>query len=247
MRRPGDLFVITVNKTTSQVVWSDAHYSTDPAFFRETKGGVFVCNEYRGDIYTQSRSLLMMMPELKERIRWLIPNFRQKSEISGIEEALKIETEHLPKSLVGQTRAAKLTRTGGYDGRPYFIRTGSNSGYAAISLAANMAPKEIVLCGYDMQKDADGRTHYHHGGHENNNNTARAVVSDDVLYGWSRQLAFHAEETAQRRNIEIVNASPASRVDCFTRVDLCEYLLGIDREELFEGNANESRREASIA
>lgn len=79
----------------------------------------------------------------------------------------------------------------------------SNSGVDAIYLAVEMGFKRVLLLGYDCSVQ---RGSHWHGDHEKTKNPNPSIVS-----GWHRQFALAAD----RLDIEIINCSRESALECF--------------------------------
>ena len=92
------------------------------------------------------------------------------------------------------------------------VKTGGNSGYQAINLAYLLGFKKIILLGYDMKITA-GRVHWH-GNHEKLNNP-----NDNVIKNWISNYKDLAALLAAR-NIQVINASRDTALDCFIQVEL---------------------------
>ncbi len=86
---------------------------------------------------------------------------------------------------------------------------GRNSGAGAIALAAHFGARRIILLGYDAQK-TNGQAHWH-GNHPRNLGNAGTANK------WPAQFADMAKRL---RGVEIVNASRATAITCWPRVDL---------------------------
>jgi hypothetical protein len=109
----------------------------------------------------------------------------------------------------------RLRNTGNYgiDHEPTGLRTGRNSGYAAINLAVHYGAARIVLLGYDMQP-RHGQTHFF-GEHPQRSPSPYA----------SFRAAFdHLVKPLAKLGIVTVNASRESLLTCFPRVDLRDAL-----------------------
>lgn len=91
---------------------------------------------------------------------------------------------------------------------------GGNSGAGAISLAAHLGARRIVLLGYDCQHAPDGRRHWH-GDHPKQLRNAGAVER------WPEQFRAVRDRLS---GVEIINASRASALDMFPRADLEDVL-----------------------
>ena len=92
----------------------------------------------------------------------------------------------------------------------------SNSGAAAISLAAHFGVRQILLLGMDMNM----QQHSHwHGSHDPKARMARKPAFKRHLLGFP-QIA----EDAKRLGIEIVNVNPDSAIDVFPKANLKDVL-----------------------
>jgi len=112
---------------------------------------------------------------------------------------------------------------------PSSIGWNSNSGAAAISVAANAGAKRILLLGFDMCKDAGNRKHWHNEytvfgrqqipvrGHR----TARVapLPFERHLKGFPT-----IARDAKARGIEIINVCPTSAITVFPKCDLKDVL-----------------------
>ena len=104
---------------------------------------------------------------------------------------------------------------------PTTVAWNSNSGAAAISLAAHFGVRRIVLLGFDMALDSSNVSHWH-GSHQPGVVTRR----QKRLPPFTRHLKGFADiaADAKARGIEILNCSPISTVTEFPKVDLKELL-----------------------
>lgn len=108
----------------------------------------------------------------------------------------------------------------GISPRPGFVSWNENSGAAAISLAAHTGAKRIVLVGFDMNTDSSGFQHWH----------GLYRGPDDKLP--ARRLPFHKHlegfpqiaKDAREMGIEIINASPESKINQFQKTSVKELL-----------------------
>lgn len=109
----------------------------------------------------------------------------------------------------------RITGTKGLDTRPGHVRSGNNSGYAAINLAVHEGAKRIVLLGYDMayQSNEQGGTHWHDGYPTGPGRVEKMLPFFDSLVEPLREL-----------DIEVINANPDSAIQCFPKCALEEAL-----------------------
>jgi hypothetical protein len=99
----------------------------------------------------------------------------------------------------------------------------SNSGAAAISVAANMGATKIILVGFDMKLDESNRQHWHaeYG-------TAKRENMDSRKLPFSRHLAGFAQiaKDAKVRGIIIINACPDSEIKELPKMSVKDILKG---------------------
>lgn len=107
----------------------------------------------------------------------------------------------------------ELSGPTGYDERLGWIRYGSNSGYAAIHLAAQLGATKIVLVGFDM-RTVNGKSHWF-GEHDRLINRRRGSPYTE----WFPAFAELGEQLAPR-GVEILNATPGSALECFPPIRL---------------------------
>lgn len=108
----------------------------------------------------------------------------------------------------------RFTGLSGYDPEPGCIRSGNNSGFAALHAAVKLGARKIVLLGYDF--DAPGpETHWHSGYGQHGGALWNRVLQTKMLpYFESLVPAFH------ERGVQIRVANPASRLVCWPRCSL---------------------------
>jgi hypothetical protein len=106
---------------------------------------------------------------------------------------------------------------GGIATRPNTIREGGNSGFQALGLALLFGAARVILLGYDMGADARRRLHWHADHGDGLANPHKGKFAE-----WCRNF----DKLAAQTSVPIVNASRASALGCFPRVDLDEALGG---------------------
>ncbi len=97
----------------------------------------------------------------------------------------------------------------GFDADPSCLRTGNNSGYQAVHLAAHAGAARILLLGFDMRP---GHWHAEHAAPLGTTNAA-------TYERWTKRFESLATELANR-NIDVVNCTPGSALACFRRSTL---------------------------
>jgi len=110
--------------------------------------------------------------------------------------------------------AKDKTHKHGLSSVPYKVSWNGNSGAAAISLAAHLGVKRIILLGFDM--NMDGKFSHWHGSHGKKN---RTPPFRRHLQGFP-----NIAEDAKRMKIEILNANKNSAITSFPKVTLEEVL-----------------------
>jgi hypothetical protein len=90
------------------------------------------------------------------------------------------------------------------------IKPHGNSGAGAIALAARFGAKRIILVGYDCQHTG-GKKHWH-GDHPRNLGNAGSIER------WPAKFAAMAKELP--RDVEVINCSRETALDCFPRAAL---------------------------
>lgn len=113
---------------------------------------------------------------------------------------------------VGQFKGvSQLKNTGrvGFDPDPQNLRTGGNSGYQAVHLAAHTGAARILLLGFDM---SSGHWHATH-------QSPLRQTHPDTYGVWIKNFETLAV-ALKARNIEVLNCSKASSLQCFPMADL---------------------------
>lgn len=96
------------------------------------------------------------------------------------------------------------------------VHFGGNSGYQAINLAYLMGAKRIILLGFDC-KPVDGKDHWF-GQHPN------GLVQIQPYQLWMNHFPSLAQDL-KNRNIEVINCSPDSAIQCFKKMSIDDVLL----------------------
>lgn len=144
------------------------------------------------------------------------------------DEAEKFEGLRVSISQAGEAKLVlpfevNILRNGGqhgYDDRPDHIRTGCNSGYQAVQLAAKFGAKRVLLVGFDMR--ASGRYQHWFGEHKWRANHRSPYCT--FLHMFNASAKVYAE-----RGVEILNCTPGSALRCFDMADLNEVIDGMQK------------------
>lgn len=92
----------------------------------------------------------------------------------------------------------------GFDPDPSALRTGGNSGYQALHIAAHAGAARVLLCGYNM-----GGEHWH-GPHPQ----GLRATAQEVYARWLERFDSLAPILA-KRGVDVVNVTPNSALKCF--------------------------------
>jgi hypothetical protein len=128
---------------------------------------------------------------------WWICNSRDALQFKG----LKVSVSETPFQ---EVLRLKNSGHGGFDDNPAALRTGGNSGYQAVHLAAHAGAKRILLCGMDMHGK---RWHGNHPQPLRN-------PGESVFPRWLRWFQLLAPEL-EKRGIECINCTPGSALRIF--------------------------------
>ena len=110
----------------------------------------------------------------------------------------------------------------GISSNPKKVSWNSNSGAAAISIAAHAGANRIILLGFDMKLNAAEDKHWHTlYGHPDKKDERRKRKMP-----FRRHLLGFPEiaKDAKRMGIEIINACPDSAIECFRKATVKELL-----------------------
>lgn len=110
----------------------------------------------------------------------------------------------------------KNSGTQGFDPDPGAIRTGGNSGYQAVHIAAHAGVRRILLCGFDMKGKHWHPDHPH----------PLRETQEACFLRWRRHFVDLGDEL-RRRGVEVWNCTPDSALDCFDRVPLEDALARV--------------------
>jgi len=120
------------------------------------------------------------------------------------------------KVSVGRVKGVLQLRnsgTVGFDKDPGALRTGGNSGYQAVHLAAHTGASKILLCGFDM-----GGQHWH----PEHQSPLRTTPQERYPVWIDRFNQLGA--ALKGLGIEVINCTPGSRITAFPMGNLLEHL-----------------------
>jgi hypothetical protein len=104
----------------------------------------------------------------------------------------------------------------GFDPNPHCIRTGSNSGYQGVHIAAQAGAARILLCGFDMSAAKGAHWFGPHG--DGLVNTTPETYARFIRRFDELKVALDA------RGVECLNCTPGSALKCFPFADLADIL-----------------------
>lgn len=132
--------------------------------------------------------------------------------------AWKFSIDPAAREYRSDVRLLNYTSGDGVDLRPWSIRSGGHSGYAAINLAVHCGARSIVLLGYDLLPAAADAQQHHSvlvGEHPDRSHPHYAVRTTIYNTLW---------RTLHDLGISIVNASRVTAIPTIPRVTLDEAL-----------------------
>jgi hypothetical protein len=114
----------------------------------------------------------------------------------------------------------------GISSNPGMVSWNTNSGSAAISIAANAGAKRIVLLGFDMSLDSNGFSHWHSEYKNSPRNSGIPPKPNPKDSPFHKHITgFHQIAIdAKLRGIEILNASPESVITELRKVNVKDIL-----------------------
>jgi len=119
--------------------------------------------------------------------------------------------------------AKDTKRIRGISPNPKMVSWNGNSGAAAISVAANMGAKRIVLVGFDMKLNETNNQHWHNlYGRLNAPRNPRKPFQ--LPFNRHLQGFPQIDKDAKSRGIEIINASPDSAIKEFPKFNVKDLL-----------------------
>ena len=105
----------------------------------------------------------------------------------------------------------RFTGLKGIDIKPGCLRTGNNSGYAAINLAIHLGAKFIMLLGYDM--DYTDGTHWHEGYPTRSGKIKKMLPWFDSM-----------KHDLEYLGVQVFNCNKESKIETFSKVNI-DYAL----------------------
>lgn len=126
---------------------------------------------------------------------------------------LKVTCSDNPFSAVLMLR---ITGNDGYDPTPGTIRTGGNSAYQALHIAAQAGAKRILLCGVDL--------HARNGSHHHGDHPSRLRNTSDSSFRNMIRRFRSLVDPMRALGVEVLNCSEDSDLDAFRKVPIEEAL-----------------------
>jgi len=109
----------------------------------------------------------------------------------------------------------------GFDDSPFHVRSGGNSGYSAIHIAAHAGASRILLFGYDAHSGPDGEQHWH-GRHPEPLRNA----GDGIYERWLEWYVPFAAEL-NKRGVAVLNCTPNSALRVWPCMSFEEALCNV--------------------
>lgn len=133
-----------------------------------------------------------------------VPNFK----------GLKFSIESRDTTTRSDWTVLKNTGFLGLETEPKALRTGFNGGYQALGLAYHMGAKRVILLGFDMKGDANGRCHWHPPHPD-----GRVSPYDKFIEAFDSIV-----QPLKDAGVEVINCTPNSALKCFPYQSLQETL-----------------------
>ena len=106
----------------------------------------------------------------------------------------------------------------GLSKEPDTLNNGRNSGYQCMNLAYLLGCPRIILCGFDMRPDKNGKTHCH----APHKIETPLYVYDNIIRGaFFESIAYELV----KEGVEVINTSIDSAIHCFKKMPLEEIIL----------------------
>lgn len=196
-RAADEVRVIAINDAYLRAPWADVCYAADSKWHTWHGAGV------------AKPKLGLTAAEVRER--WA--SFRgQKCGIDTAEPYLPDNVHMLrvaPHDIRGLSTDPLVLATGRHDGYA------GHGGFQALNLATLSATKRILLVGFDGRPDGRGATHWH-GEH--------AVPTPADVWPHIQRSFSCAENQLVAAGVRVINCSPKTAIDTFTKVDLADAL-----------------------
>lgn len=154
--------------------------------------------------------------------RWW-PHYKGVPSFTGLKFGVGSGTGINPKANAfhGLPEIQVLRNTGflGIETDPTGLRTGNNSGYAAINLAVHFGASRILLLGYTMS--------HAHGAHFFGNHPA-GLAQNASLYPGFRQRFESMVEPLKALGVEVINCSPKTSLTVFPVRQVRDVLAAVE-------------------
>ena len=111
----------------------------------------------------------------------------------------------------------RMTGMNGIEWDPTGVRSGQNSGYAAINLAIHAGASTIVLLGYDLQDGPEGERNFHR---------QHKLDPRKKYHQWIEHFQ-RLPSCLEGRGIEVINSSRRTALTCFPQVPLEQALARV--------------------
>lgn len=136
---------------------------------------------------------------------WQHPAYRDAWAFDGLKLTIHTGAGPVPDGLLWLRNSGRT----GFDDDPAAVRTGSNSGYQAVHIAAAAGAARILLCGFDMQ-----------GGHWHGDHPAQLKRNTPDAFEKFRAAFATLVDPLRKRGVDVVNVTPGSALECWRRARL---------------------------
>jgi len=142
---------------------------------------------------------------------WNSPRNKDAADFKGYRVSVTARGAGLP--LDENVLILKGTGVEGYDPELGHVRTGNNSGYQALHLAAQLGCSPILLCGFDM-RSIKNRQHWH-----DKHEYPMRDHGDGIYPEWIKSFNNLAP-LLEAIGINVINVTPDSALKCFQKMTL---------------------------
>ncbi len=187
---------ITINDAYLHAPWADLHWFCDIRWWNWHKEGTHPSQKILGEHHFKNREGTWVALE-------------SASDALNDDPSIKIIRNDTSAKKGGRSKPT------GFCSEPDGVRTGRNSGFQVMNLAAHTGVKRILLVGYDMRM-VGGKAHWF-GNHPGQTNS-RVYMTTFIPFFKSLVAPLAG------LGIEVINCTPGSELNTFPKMDLKEAL-----------------------
>lgn len=194
----GKAVVVAVNDTIRLAPWANVIYSSDQLWWSR--------NHKKAKLLAEEHGNLLIRINPKKGQMW--PT--NKNHCSGCRRILAPNARCWCEGIVTLENDGPV----GLSLKEDTICYGDNSGYAAINVAVHLGAKRILLLGYDMEHDPNGRRHFY---------DTHAQYITSPFYKFRKRFATIVEPLKEA-GVSVINCSRRTALDAFPTAALRDVL-----------------------